>query len=467
MKIGIHASQADADLAGRLAERLQRWLGLEIRRETGGCFVDVLGGFWDAEFVVALVSKGTAPQRWVREEWQRALWEEPEENGSRVLCVLTGECRHPELMERRRPGYRFVDARNGGDAAVSMLREWIMEVRRGEQARRFLPGDQPLAVDEETVENWRKRAVESPGIVAAQGPGRAGKTDLALEFVRRYYLEFEDVIWVSCAGRSAAETTGDVASSMGMKLTADTEASCSRLRRAMKERRLLLVLDGADRVGHLELLPESGWTSVVVTSRMELGEFDPVVLRQRGGEDRKWAAAMAACRKDALWPAVLHRMDVALDGLQWLDRQGGWMRAAGCEDGTPSAEWSRKHAEAALSLAREDAGEQILPDLFLAGRRMLAAGDLTTAAELARRAERISRMAHRLPEQVEVLRLIAEAAWDKGETAICDAFARDLVAVLEDMGDTAGARMWHARISRAQGEQMLLPMELDFSSPDW
>jgi hypothetical protein len=452
----------------RIEERLRESLGYEIRAETGGCFVDRLGAFWDADFIVALVSKETAPARWVREKWQRALWEEPEENGSRVLCVLTGDCRHPELMERRRAKYRFVDARKGTDHVVASLREWIMEVRRGDQARRFLPGEGALTVDDAVMEAWRERAVELPGIVAAQGPSGAGKTDLAVEFVRRHYLEFEDVVWVSCSGRSGAETAGDVASLLDVKLTADTESSCSRLRRAMKDRRLLLVLDGADRAGHLELLPEGGWTSAVVTTRMELQEFDPAVLRKRpAGTKQEWHPALAACRKDALWPALLHRMDVPLDGLVWLDRQGGWMRALGVAGVANDPAWERRHAEAALSLAREDAGEQILPDLFLALRRLLAKGDLTLAADVARRAERIARLAHRAPEHAEILRLMAEAAWEKGESAICDAFARDLVSVLEDMDDIAEARMWHTRISRERGQQLLLPMELDFSPVDW
>ncbi|MBS1827538.1 MAG: TIR domain-containing protein [Acidobacteria bacterium] len=459
MKIGIHGSEADRELAEQIGDRLKAGLRMEVRRETGGRFVDVLGAFWDADFVVVLLSKDTAPARWVREEWQRALWEEPEENGSRVLCVLTGDCRHPELMERRRPRYRFLDARGNSQPVVGALREWIMEARRGDQPRRFLPGDDVSAVDAAVLEAWRENAVEMPGIVAAQGPAGAGKTDLALEFVRRFYLEFEDVVWVSCAGRSAAETTGDVASLLGMKLTAGTEVSCSRLRKVMKDRRLLLVLDGADRVGHLELLPEGGWTSAVVTSRMEMGEFEPVVLPKRHVVGT--LEPFAACRKDALWPAVLHRMGLPLEGLQWLDRQGGWMRVPGPVAGKVPLEWGRKHAEAALSLAREDAGEQILPDLFLAVRRLLERGDLASAAELARRGERISRLAHRMPEQVEMLRLVSEAAWDKGDTAICDAFARDLVPVLEDMGDVDEARMWHARISRESGQQMMLPMEMD------
>ncbi len=452
----------------RIEERLRESLGYEIRMETGGCFVDALGAFWDADFIVSLVSKQTAPARWVREEWQRALWEEPEENGSRVLCVLLGDCRHPELMERRRPMYRFVDARNGTDHVVASLREWIMEVRRGDQPRRFLPGEEALPVDDGVMEAWRERAVEMPGIVAAQGPGGAGKTDLAVEFARRFHLEFEDVLWVHCSGRSGAETAGDVASLLDVKLTADTESSCGRLRRAMKDRRLMLVLDGADRAGHLELLPEGGWTSAIVTTRMELSEFEPAVLRKRrAGRQQEWHPALGACRKDALWPALLHRMGVPLDGLMWLDRQGGWMRAPGFAGVGNDPVWERRHAEAALSLAREDAGEQILPDLFLALRRLLAKGDLTLAADVARRAERIARLAHRAPEHAEILRLMAEAAWEKGDTAICDAFARDLVSVLEDMDDIAGARMWHTRVSRDSGQQMLLPMELDFSPVDW
>ncbi|MBL8177342.1 MAG: hypothetical protein JNK48_21885 [Bryobacterales bacterium] len=466
MKIGIHASAGDGAVADRIGKRLQGWLGVQVRRETGGSFVERLPALWDVDFVVALLNQATAPQRWVREEWQRALWEEAEENGNRVLCALTGDCRYPELMERRRPRYRFLDARSGCEPVVAALREWMMEVRRGEQPRRFLPGDDALVVDEEAMACWHRQAVEAPGVVAAQGPAGAGKTDLALEFARRHYPEFEDVIWVSCSGRSAAETAGDVGSAMGMKLDADTEVSCSKLRRAMKDRRLLLVLDGADRVGHLELLPESGWTSAVVTSRMELGEFHPAVLPARG-KSRAWPEALHACRREALWPAVLRRMGVDADGLQWLDKQGGWMRAPGCSDGKPREEWTARHAEAALSLAREDAGEQILPDLFLAARRLVAKGDLPRAAEIARRAERIARLSHRMPEQLEVLRLIADAAWDKGDTAICDSFARDLVGVLEDMNSLEEAHMWHARISRARGEQMLLPMEPDFSSPDW
>ncbi|MFN7935778.1 MAG: TIR domain-containing protein [Bryobacteraceae bacterium] len=467
MKIGIHGSVGDRKLAEEIGERLKAGLRMEVRMETDGRFVEGIGAFWDADFVVVLLSKDTAPARWVREEWQRALWEEPEENGSRVLVVLTGDCRHPELMERRRPRYRFVDARGNAQPVVGALREWIMEVRRGEQPRRFLPGEDALPVDGAALAAWHEQAVEMPGIVAAQGPAGAGKTDLALEFVRRCYLEFEDVLWVSCAGRSSAETTGDAASLLGMKLTEDTEASCSRLRRVMKERRLLLVLDGADRVGHLELLPEGGWTSAVVTSRMEMGEFDPVVLpKRRSVEAEKWPAGLAACRKDALWPAVLHRMGVGLDGLQWLDRQGGWMRVPGVWTGKASVEWERKHAEAALSLAKDDAGEQILPDLFLAVRRLLEWGDLAFASELARRGERIARLAQRMPEQAEMLRMMAEAAFEKGDAAICDSFARDLVPVLEDLGDVAGARMWHARISLERGQQMLLPMEMDFSSPE-
>lgn len=70
----------------------------------------------------------------------------------------------------------------------------MLEVRRGDQPRRFLPGDDALTVDEAVMDGWRRRAVEMPGIVAAQGPAGAGKTDLAEEFARRFHTEFEDVI---------------------------------------------------------------------------------------------------------------------------------------------------------------------------------------------------------------------------------------------------------------------------------
>ena len=67
MKIGIHCAGRDAGLAQSIGERVERSLGIEIRQETGGCFVDQLGTLWDADFLVVLLSKDTAPARcWMR-----------------------------------------------------------------------------------------------------------------------------------------------------------------------------------------------------------------------------------------------------------------------------------------------------------------------------------------------------------------------------------------------------------------
>lgn len=467
MKVGIHGSGRDADLAQSIAGRLLQSLDVEVVVETGGRFTGSLGSFWDADLIVVLLSAESAPERWVREEWQRVLWEEPEENGSRVLCALTGDCRYPELMLRRRPRYRFHDARTSPGGVAAVAREWLMEMRRGDQPRCFLPGEDVQVVDEAVIEEWR-RIVEAPGIAAAQGPAGSGKTDLAFEFVRRFHEEFEDVLWVSCAGRSAAEAAGEVGTLLGVKLEENTEACLRRLRRVMRERRLLMVLDGADRVGHLELLAE-GWTSAVVTSRMDLAEFAPVIMRARKAARGEWPEALAACRKDALVPALVKRLGLEEERLQWLDRQAGWLRAAGCGPcaTVPDRELEEAHASAVLDLANAGAGEQILADLFLATRRMLARRQLAQAAELARRAERICRMAHRMPEQAEILWLVAEAAWELSETQVCDSFTRDLVDVFEDLNDYDQARMWHARISRQGGEQLLLPMEVEWPMDAW
>jgi hypothetical protein len=434
-------------LAESIGERLEASLGTNVdvnrgRLGDGESFVDRMDALWHAGLTVVLLSTDSIPSRWVRDEWQRALWEEPEESGVAVCCVQTGPCRFPDSIRRRRPTFHFFDATTGDPLAD--VRRWIISLQTDVVPRTFLPSESPFPANAAYLETMAEALVERCGTYCIEGDSPAGKTDLVCEFVRRFYRDFEDIIWISCTGRGMAGIAADMPA-------------------GFESRPCLLVLDGVDDPDVIRVV-RRGRASTVITTRLELSLPNTLRLapEQEASKsvDHELAALLSVCRLDFLIPGMLTELGVAASDLPLLEQQGqvrrcgGWIRDIALRE---EERWSLelRHASAAASAARQQSGPHLLPDLQLAITRLLhAADDTSLLIELTRRALALCRDHHRLVERSELLEVVLYYAWQSENDVLISAFGADYSNVLEDDGQPEEAALWRARARRSTPGQL-------------
>jgi len=104
----------DRDLARELSEFLERGAGARVFLEDGEIrsretILSKAADGLQAAVVLLLLSPDSAPARWVRREWEPALFEQPKEYGAKVATLLLRACDFPALLRRD----AFFDATQG------------------------------------------------------------------------------------------------------------------------------------------------------------------------------------------------------------------------------------------------------------------------------------------------------------------------------------------------------------------
>lgn len=110
--------------------------------------------------------------------------------------------------------------------------------------------------------------------VALFGTGGVGKTQIAVEYIRRHETEYQSVFWMHASDRTAllhhfqliAETTGCIGSIAGLK---SEEVAAMVLSWLRQQRKWILIFDNLDDITVVEgLLPETTWDGhTIITTR--------------------------------------------------------------------------------------------------------------------------------------------------------------------------------------------------------
>ena len=247
----VHA-HADRDCATQLAEFLE--LGCDLT-----CFVedglisesrDLIAKAEEglcADVLLLLLSPPACPAHWLRERWQRVLFDQAAESGVDVITVLLKECVFPPLWRRR----NFVDATTNWPAARRLLKRWFW-LRKRETAT---PPGPEFSKD---LEDLYLALADRPGAMPASGAA-------ASRFSREAADQFEAVLWVPCLGRTLAQAAGELAPQLDLTLEGPVQENCGRLRDVLRQHRCLVVLD-APNAEIAEKLTAGGRTSTLVTT---------------------------------------------------------------------------------------------------------------------------------------------------------------------------------------------------------
>ena len=99
-----HAKE-DHELSRELTEFLERGAGFQVFLQDGEIAEDenivskAVDGL-QAEVILLVLSPCSVPERWVRAEWEPALFDEPKRAGVKVGTILAGQCEFPPLLRR-------------------------------------------------------------------------------------------------------------------------------------------------------------------------------------------------------------------------------------------------------------------------------------------------------------------------------------------------------------------------------
>ena len=99
-----HASE-DQQISRDLTAFLERGSNVRVFLEDGeiGAGETIVSKALDglqAEVILLVLSPLSTPARWVRTEWEPALFDEPKRAGVKVGTILAGQCEFPALLRR-------------------------------------------------------------------------------------------------------------------------------------------------------------------------------------------------------------------------------------------------------------------------------------------------------------------------------------------------------------------------------
>jgi hypothetical protein len=330
----------------------------------------------------------------------------------------------------------------------------------------FVPARNPaFSGCEEHLERLQAAVVDRPGIAVIRGGPGSGKTALACEFANRFARYYEGVFWVYMGDRPLVEIAGEVAAQMRRAPEGDQDSVLFELNAIFEWRRYLLVLDHLQRKPRL--LP-GGKSSAVITTRHPriLPKAASVKLPPARAELQPsvFTAAMAAC-SPAGFPLSLAAeiAGVELDGVpapaQPLDPEGYRCTVPQyvIDQTHITPELQLRHAQAVV---RQPVTADILPDLYLAFRRLVHLPDhWDLACELARRIISFTQTERRLAEAFAVMEVLADEAEKRQDYRTLNRYARERVWTLHHWGREAEAKALERRSRRWQAVQLPLPWD--------
>jgi hypothetical protein len=255
-----------------------------------------------AEMALVFLSPHSVPAVWNRQKWEPVFFEQPDEVGSLLGCVLLADCKFPELLRRK----VFFDARTDPDQAARRLRRWLLRPHR-----------QP--------------DMDAP---ASELADRPAVTDLACadaeNFATQHQADFEAVYRVNCQGRSDAGILGDLGHALELRLPGTTIQNRAALQaESPKHRRLFLIAHATP--AHRELLEFGGLASMIFLT--------DAPFRTPASPEEVMAAFLTPVRDEALCSVLLSDAIACLDVLPEPELiRLGWAIVAHLKDSERYAE---------------------------------------------------------------------------------------------------------------------------------
>jgi hypothetical protein len=442
-------AKEDSQVARDLAEFLERGASVRVFFEDGEIgpgetIVDKAADGLQASVILLILSPDSAPSRWVRQDWEPALLDQPRREGVKVATVLARSCEFPALLRRD----VFFDLTLDRLGAFREIKRWLMGLEPGRRDLECEPARQ-MGVDGcgQEMEKLRQTLADGPGTAVLTGPAQ---TTLALEFARQSKRDFEGLVWLSCIGQTLASLAGDMASQLGMTLEGDVEANLREIGKFCAQRRLLVVLDDASE--EAERLTPGGRSSTLLIKRgagPRPAMLMPAAVHACGNVPfRPALIAEIAGMNISAAAALLEELIASGPVIQLDTHYPRYLVQAATEEMT----LAREHAQAVCRLfahwAHDDSECQAdLPQL----RRALdwALQDDQSwglACDLAKRGVALLKRRGRQAEAFEMLETISRAAERREDRRMLADCSREQVWILESWGRTEEAqRIFHSR----------------------
>ena len=137
-------SKQDQPVACELAEFLQRGADVEVYLNEGeiGPGETLLSKAQEglmADAMLVMLSPDSVPERWVREEWITAFWDQPQAARVSSATVLCRACRFPDLLSRK----NFFDLTEDRLDAFRRIKQWLLRLGRVIEEPAFVPARTP------------------------------------------------------------------------------------------------------------------------------------------------------------------------------------------------------------------------------------------------------------------------------------------------------------------------------------
>ncbi|HEV3202400.1 MAG TPA: toll/interleukin-1 receptor domain-containing protein [Bryobacteraceae bacterium] len=252
-----------------------------------------------ADMVLVFFSRESMPPRWARALWEEALVKEPLAEGVRIGFARCDDCVPPAVLK---PRFELAGLPLG---SLRELKRWVRhhEARHREPA--FVPPPGPRC-------DGQDADLEVLGIAIADRAGweTVASLGLALEFVRAFREDFDEVFLLEWGDRSVTALAGDLGAQLGLVLEGDLDDNLERLQRFCSARRFLLLLADVRTADHHEFIFGGRCSTLISTG----GGLEP-----SGDALRRIQQTFASIDADTSWTELC---DMARTGRRLAREQG-------------------------------------------------------------------------------------------------------------------------------------------------
>ncbi len=254
---------SDAQFADELGVFLEVNCPLTVSHQESGDLIEAVEqGLSDITLV--LLSPESVPTPWKRERWEPVFLKQPSAFGTTIAFLLLGECKFPELLRRT----NFFDLSADKVAGQRRLKRWLLEQAQPIRNAVELPHPGPSPdLSGERLQDLLRSLVDQPGVRSDLSAGEA------LAFAHLCKQDFEGVFWIDCTHRSRAGVLGDVANSLGLRLSGTVDRNRIAVEDLCDGRRCLFIFENMPPE-HRDSSELGMKTSVILTASLERG-FNP------------------------------------------------------------------------------------------------------------------------------------------------------------------------------------------------
>ena len=416
-------SRQDSQIAHDIEQFLLRGADVRFFLEDGAIespaeLMDKIREGQTADVILVLLTPQSSPSKWIRTEWQAAMFDEPEAAGIPVGTILATECAFPALLRRK----NFFDFASDSLKAMREIRQWLVGLGKEQSAPQGLPLVESGECD---IEPLVCSLADTPGTAAAT-------LSEALAFTHGYWRDFDSVHWLHCAARPFVSIAGELGAALGLYPIGELEKNVEQIKGHCASRRPLLVFDGISNSLFTQISPGGRSSSIAIPAEH---------LRKTCGPTKLHRAAAVCAQGGFRWKLVeeIAGKSGQLDEshLIPLSRDGRFRLS---KPALPEEPLVLPHARAVWNRFRGWAADEAgclhdLPDLEIAIERCLERASQpeawTLACELSRAAYLLTRKQRRLAEAFHWMTQLSQFAIRKADRAMLEECVRETGWILE------------------------------------